>query len=198
MHMICLDMEGVLIPEIWKYYAQITGIDAFKTTTRENPDVKTLFAERFGLMQKYGLSSSHLLHVLESLEPCPGAVDFLDALRMRAPVMILTDTCDLFLKPFMKRFHSPLVLANTCSCLEGTGRLNLVERCRHGKQSIVKAKRALGYEVCAFGDSFNDIAMIEEADIGFLFRPSVSVSRSYPGIPVYQEYDEVLSLVETW
>lgn len=193
---VCLDLEGVLVPEIWELYADHTQIDELAITTRDVRSVWSLFQRRFRIMKQHGLSVEHLLAFIDTIEPFDGAAAFLEDLKSLAETVIITDTCDLFLPSLQRKLHSPDIISNSISYDAAMGMCRFIERETGDKKSFVQRLQSDGYAVCAVGDSFNDIEMLREADAGFLFRPSETVRRVCSDMPVCQAYDEVYHAVE--
>lgn len=191
---VCLDLEGVLVPEIWIAVAERTGIDALRRTTREEPDYDVLMQYRLDLMAEHGLTMSVIQDVIGGLEPLPGAKRFLDALRERTQVVILSDTFEQFAAPLMRQLGWPAIWCHRLVVDDDriTGyRLRMADP----KRNAVLALRGLNYRVIAAGDSYNDTTMLLEADAGFLFHSPENVQREFPQLPAIDEYDDLLAAI---
>jgi phosphoserine/homoserine phosphotransferase len=189
----CLDLEGVLIPEVWINFAERTGIDALRATTRDIPDYNVLMKQRLGILAEHGLGLHDIQEVISSMQPLEGALDFLDWLRERFQVVILSDTFYEFAEPFMRQLAWPTLF---CHRLEVDDRGTVVDyhlRQEDPKRQAVRALKALNFRVIATGDSYNDTTMLEEADAGILFRPPQNVIDEFPQYPVATSYDEARS-----
>lgn len=190
--LICLDMEGVLTPEIWIELAERSGVDELRRTTRDEPDYDALMAHRVDVLGRHGLGMAALRPVIESLEPLPGAREFLDRLRGRHPVVILSDTFREFVGPLMAKLGLPTLFCHSLR-VGGDGRVTgYRRRMEDHKRAAVEAFRALRYTVCAAGDSYNDVRMLGAADAGFLFRPPPGLVREFPQFPVLEDYAGML------
>ena len=191
MQVICLDLEGVLVPEIWIKFAEKTGIDALKATTRDIPDYDELMQQRLRILDEHNLDLAAIQEVIATLEPMPGAKDFLDGLREKYQVIILSDTFYEFSKPLMKQLAWPTIFCHRLE-IDDNGRVaNYVLRQKDPKRQSVKALKSLNYTVFAAGDSYNDTTMLEEADAGFLFRSPQNVIDEFPQYDVTTEYTEL-------
>ena len=192
MNIVCLDLEGVLVPEIWIAFAEKTGIPEFRRTTRDEPDYDKLMHYRMGLLDKHGLGLNEITDVISKIEPLIGACEFLDKLRERTQVMILSDTFDQFGRPLMKKLNWPPLFCNSPT-VDGSGRIvGYKLRCPHTKLTTVKAFQSCGFETIAAGDSFNDLEMIRASKAGFLFRSTDAIKRANPDIPAVETYDDFL------
>jgi phosphoserine / homoserine phosphotransferase len=193
--LVTLDVEGVLLPEIWIAVAERTGIDELRRTTRDEPDYDALMRGRLDLLDRHGLTMSLITDTIAGLKPLPGAAEFLDQLRARTQVILLSDTFAEFARPLMAQLGWPTIL---CHNLEVSGdrivgyRLRMVDQKRHA----VLAFQALGYRVVACGDSYNDVSMLRAADAGFLFRAPTSVRAEFPELPAYQTYEELAGAID--
>lgn len=191
MQVICLDLEGVLVPEIWIKFAEKTGIEALKATTRDIPDYDELMQQRLRILDEHNLDLAAIQEVIATLEPMPGAKDFLDGLREKYQVIILSDTFYEFSKPLMKQLAWPTIFCHRLE-IDDNGRVaNYVLRQKDPKRQSVKALKSLNYTVFAAGDSYNDTTMLEEADAGFLFRSPQNVIDEFPQYDVTTEYTEL-------
>ncbi|HOW87825.1 MAG TPA: bifunctional phosphoserine phosphatase/homoserine phosphotransferase ThrH [Candidatus Omnitrophota bacterium] len=189
----CLDLEGVLIPEIWINVAKKTGIKALEITTRDEPDYDKLMRYRLGILKKQGIRLRDIQNVIQSMRPLPGAKEFLAKLRTRYQVIILSDTYYEFAGPMMKKLGYPALFCNWLSA-DKKGFISQYHlRQKNGKKEAVKGLKRLGFKVVAAGDSYNDIAMLRAADRGILFRPPAKIIRQFPRFPVTKTYRELLS-----
>lgn len=190
---ICLDMEGVIAPEIWVELAERSGIDALRRTTRDEPDYDKLMRYRFEILDRHGLGFDALQPIIEAIEPLPGAVDFLDRLRARYQVVILSDTFYEFVGPLMAKLGRPTLFCHRIE-IDETGRLAGYKlRMPNHKQAAVEAFRKLSFTVYAAGDSYNDTRMLGAANAGFLFRPPQNVIDEFPQFPVHTDYDALIA-----
>ncbi len=197
MDMLVADLEGVFLPEIWINVALKTGIEALKLTTRDISDYNVLMTRRLALLKEHNLSIQDIQAVIATLEPLPGAKETLDWLRSRYQIIILSDTFEEFAKPLMAKLGFPTLL---CHSLTIDPRGNITDynlRIENQKQKAVQALKGLQYRVTAFGDSYNDIDMIQAAHQGFFFKPPASVVTDFPDIPVAQNYDELKAMIES-
>ena len=197
MNIVCLDMEGVLTPEIWIAFSEASGIPELRRTTREEPDYDKLMRWRIGLLKERGLGLKEIQKVIASVEPLPGAKEFLDELRRLAPTVILSDTFAEFAAPLMEKLGQPLLLCNSLD-VDAQGTI-LAHRMRieNSKLTTVRAFQSIGYDTIAAGDSFNDIAMLRASRKGFLFRTSDAVRQAHPGLPAFEEYDGLLAAIRS-
>ncbi len=191
MQVICLDLEGVLVPEIWIKFAEKTGIEALKATTRDIPDYDELMQQRLRILDEHNLDLAAIQEVIATLEPMPGARDFLDGLREKYQVIILSDTFYEFSKPLMKQLAWPTIFCHRLETDDNGRVANYVLRQKDPKRQSVKALKSLNYTVFAAGDSYNDTTMLEEADAGFLFRSPQNVIDEFPQYDVTTEYTEL-------
>lgn len=191
MHLACLDLEGVLVPEIWINVSLRTGIDALKRTTRDEPDYDKLMRGRIEILDRQGLKLADIQEVIGGMEPLDGAPAFLEWLRERFQVIILSDTFDQFSKPLMRKLGWPALFCNTLE-IDAAGRIAGYRlRQRDGKRRAVEALKSLAFSLIAAGDSYNDTSMLAAADAGILFRPPDNVVRDFPEFPVTRSYDEL-------
>jgi phosphoserine/homoserine phosphotransferase len=189
----CLDLEGVLTPEIWINVAAATGIEALRITTRDEPDYDKLMRYRLGILDERGIKLADIQKVIALMGPLEGACEFLAWLRERFQVIILSDTFDEFAKPLLAQLGHPCLFCNSL-VVDAQGRIrDYTLRIRDGKRKAIMALKLLNFEVIAAGDSYNDMTMLSEADVGILFRPSESVVRDYPQFPVTHTYEELKS-----
>ena len=195
MRLICLDLEGILTPEIWIGLAEYTGIDAFRATTRDIPDYNDLMRQRLALMDQHRLGMADIREVVDGLAPLPGAARFVSWIRARFPLVVLSDTYYEFVDPFMDALDRPTLFCHSL-VIEDSGRItDYVLRHPDHKRATAAAFRALNFEVAAVGDSYNDTRMLEEADIGILFRAPDNVLAEFPQFPAVREYAELEDLL---
>ncbi len=190
MNIVCLDLEGVLVPEIWIAFAEETGIPEFARTTRDEPDYGKLMRYRLDLLEKHSLGLDEIQSVIAKIEPMAGAKDFLDALRERVQTVIISDTFAEFAKPLMKKLGWPTLMCNSLEVGEGGKITGWKMRCEKSKLTTVKALQSCGFETIAAGDSFNDLAMIRASKAGFLFRAPDSIKADNPDLPAFETYDD--------
>ena len=195
MNIVCLDMEGVVVPEIWIAFAQESGIPELKRTTRDEPDYGKLMRWRMDILRQHGLGLREIQAVIAKIDPLPGAKAFLDALREETQVVILSDTFDQFAMPLMKKLGYPSLYCNTLE-IDADGFLCGVKmRCDHSKLTTVRALQSCGFDTIASGDSYNDLEMIQASKAGFLFRTTEKIKADYPDIPAFETYDELLTAI---
>ena len=195
-HMLCSDLEGVFVPEIWINVAEKTGIEELRLTTRDISDYNVLMDKRLSILDAHGLTLNDIQAVIAEIEPLPGALEFLDAIRAEHQIIIVSDTFLEFAGPLMEKLKRPTLF---CNCLQvaDTGRITGYElRQENGKKKTTRALQDLNYRVIAFGDSYNDISMLQTADNAFLFRPPENVVREFPQIAVAYEYDQLAALIQ--
>ncbi len=195
MYITCLDLEGVLVPEIWIAFSEKTGIPELRRTTRDEPDYDKLMKFRIEILKEHGLGLKEIQETIASLDPLPGAKEFLDELRSRMQVLILSDTFEQFASPLMKKLGMPTILCNTLEVADNGEITGYKMRCDKSKLTTVKALQSIGYETIASGDSFNDLGMIEASKAGFLFRTTEQLKKDYPQYPAFEEYDELLNAI---
>lgn len=196
MYITCLDLEGVLVPEIWIAFAEETGIPELRRTTRDEPDYDKLMKYRIGILKEHGLGLKEIQATISKIDPMPGAKEFLDELRENSQVLILSDTFTQFAAPLMKKLGQPTIFCNSLEVApdgEITGYKMRVEK---SKLTTVKALQAIGYETIAGGDSFNDLGMITASKFGFLFRSTEQIKKDYPDIPAFEEYGDLLKYLK--
>ena len=196
MNVVCLDMEGVLVPEIWIAFAEASGIPELKKTTRDEPDYDKLMKYRIGILKEHGLGLKEIQAVIEKIDPMPGAREFLDALRAETQVIILSDTFTQFAMPLMKKLGYPTIFCNELVVGDNGEIVDYRMRCEKSKLTTVRALQSCGFETIASGDSFNDLGMIEASKAGFLFKSTEAIKRDYPQYPAYEEYDELLAAIK--
>ena len=195
MNIVCLDMEGVLVPEIWIAFAEESGIPELRRTTRDEPDYDKLMRWRIGILREKGLKLQQIQDVIAKIDPLPGAKEFLDELRSVAQVVILSDTFDQFGMPLMKKLGYPTLLCNTLEIDENGYISRHLMRCEHSKLTTVKALQSIGYDTIAGGDSYNDLEMILHSKAGFLFRTTDKIKADYPQLPAFESYDDLLAAI---
>ena len=195
MNIVCLDMEGVLVPEIWIAFAEASGIPELKRTTRDEPDYDKLMRWRLGVLKEHGLGLKQIQKTIAAIDPLPGAKAFLDALRRRTQVVILSDTFEEFAMPLMEKLGWPTIFCNSLVVAPDGEITDFKMRCAQSKLTTVKALQSMGYDTIASGDSYNDLAMIQASKAGFLFRSTDAIKAQYPQIPAYEEYDGLLSAI---
>jgi phosphoserine/homoserine phosphotransferase len=192
MNIVCLDLEGVLVPEIWIAFAEKTGIPEFRRTTRDEPDYAKLMHFRIDLLERHGLGLKEIQEVIAGVDPLPGAREFLDALRAKTQVAILSDTFYEFAMPLMKKLGYPTLMCNALEVSPEGKITGYRMRCDHSKLTTVKALQGCGFETIAAGDSFNDLEMIRASKAGFLFRSTDAIKAANPDLPAFETYDEFL------
>lgn len=195
MNMVCLDLEGVLVPEIWIAFSEESGIPELRRTTREEPDYDKLMRWRLGILKEHGLKLSDVQNVIAKIDPLPGAKEFLDSLREVTQVVILSDTFEEFAKPLMKKLGWPAILCNNLVISEDGFISDFKMRCKDTKLTTVRAFQSIGYDTIASGDSYNDLDMILAGKAGFLFRSTEKIKNDYPQLPAFETYDELLSAI---
>ena len=196
MDIVCLDLEGVLVPEIWIAFAEKTGIPEFKRTTRDEPDYDKLMRYRMDLLDKHGLGLKEIQAVIAQIDPMEGAKEFLDALRAKTQVLILSDTFYEFAMPLMRKLGYPTLMCNSLVA-DANGKITGYRmRCAQSKLTTVKALQSCGFETIAAGDSFNDLGMIRASKTGFLFRSTEKIKADNPDLPAYETYEEFLKGIE--
>lgn len=196
MNIVCLDMEGVLVPEIWIAFAKETGIEELKLTTRDEPDYDKLMSYRIKILKEHGLGLKEIQDVIAKIDLMPGAKEFLDELRTITQVIILSDTFEQFAAPLMKKLDWPTIFCNSLEVSESGEITGFKMRCPQSKLTTVKALQSCGFDTIASGDSFNDLGMIQASKAGFLFKSTEAIKRDYPDIPAYEEYDELLAAIK--
>ncbi len=197
MNIVCLDMEGVLTPEIWVAFAEASGIPELKRTTRDEPDYDKLMRWRIGILKEHGLGLKEIQETIAKIDPLPGAKAFLDELRSITQVVILSDTFEEFARPLMKKLGWPAIFCNSLEVAESGEITGFRMRCQQSKLTTVKGLQAIGYETIASGDSYNDLGMIQASKAGFLFRSTEQIKADHPEIPAYEEFDELLAAIKT-
>ncbi len=193
MNIVCLDLEGVLVPEIWIAFAQASGIPELRRTTRDEPDYDKLMRWRLGILKEHGLGLKEIQAVIATTDPMPGAKEFLDELRSMTQTVILSDTFEQFAKPLMEKLGWPTLFCNTLEVGENGEITGFQMRCRQSKLTTVKALQSIGYDTIAAGDSYNDLAMIRAGKAGFLFKSTPQIKADNPDLPAYETYGELLA-----
>ena len=196
MNIVCLDMEGVLVPEIWIAFAEETGIPELKLTTRDEPDYDKLMNYRIKILKEHGLGLKEIQDVISKIDLMPGAKEFLDELRTITQVIVLSDTFEQFATPLMKKLDWPTIFCNTLEVAENGEITGFKMRCPQSKLTTVKALQSIGYDTIASGDSFNDLGMIQASKAGFLFKSTDAIKNDYPDIPAFEEYSELLEAIK--
>lgn len=195
MEVVCLDMEGVLVPEIWIAFSEATGIPELKRTTRDEPDYDKLMRFRIGILKEHGLGLKEIQDTIATIDPFPGAGEFLDELRSLTQVIILSDTFYQFAMPLMKKLGYPSLFCNELIA-SSTGEITGFKmRCVQSKLTTVKGLQAMGFDTIAAGDSFNDLGMIQASRAGFLFRSTEQIKKDYPQYPAFEEYSDLLAAI---
>ncbi len=196
MTVVCLDLEGVLVPEIWIAFAKASGIPELTRTTRDEPDYNKLMKWRLGILKEHGLGLNEIRAIIEKIEPMDGAKAFLDELRSLTQVMIISDTFTQFGMPLMKKLGYPTLLCNTLEVAENGEITGYKMRVENSKYTTVKALQTMGYETVAAGDSYNDLAMIRASKAGFLFKSTDKIKADNPDLLAFENYDELLSAIK--
>lgn len=196
MEIVCLDLEGVLVPEIWIAFAQASGIPELKRTTRDEPDYDKLMQYRIDILKEHGLGLKDVQDVIATIDPLPGAKEFLDQLREETQVIIISDTFKEFAKPLMKKLGWPTIFCNSLVVSEAGEITGFTMRIEQSKLTTVKALQSIGYDTIASGDSYNDLGMIQASKAGFLFRSTEQIKKDHPKLPAYETYDELLAAIE--
>ena len=190
MNIVCLDLEGVLVPEIWIAFAEASGIPELKRTTRDEPDYDKLMKWRLGILKEHGLGLKEIQETIAKIDPLPGAREFLDSLRELTQVIIISDTFTQFAKPLMKKLGWPTLFCNTLEVAENGEITGFKMRCEQSKLTTVKALQSVGFETIASGDSHNDLGMIQASKAGFLFRSTDAIKKEFPELPAFEEYND--------
>ena len=195
MNIVCLDMEGVLVPEIWIAFSEESGIPELRRTTRDEPDYDKLMAWRIGILKEHGLKLKDVQDTIAKIDPLPGAKDFLDELRTTTQVIVLSDTFSQFAQPLMKKLGWPTLFCNELVIGEDGYIEDIRMRCEHSKLTTVRGLQAIGFDTIAAGDSYNDLEMIQASKAGFLFRTTDKIKADFPQYPAFEEYDEFLAAI---
>lgn len=196
MNIVCLDLEGVLVPEIWIAFAEESGIPELKRTTRDEPDYDKLMHWRLGILKEHGLGLKEIQETIAKIDPIPGAKEFLDQLREMTQVIIISDTFTQFAGPLMKKLGYPTIFCNSLEVAEDGEITGFKIRIENSKYSTVKALQSIGYDTIASGDSHNDLGMIKASKAGFLFKSTDQIKQDNPDIPAYETYDELLAAIK--
>ena len=196
MNIVCLDLEGVLVPEIWIAFAEESGIPELKRTTRDEPDYDKLMHWRLGVLKEHGLGLKEIQETIAKIDPLPGAKEFLDELRATTQVIIISDTFTQFAGPLMKKLGYPTIFGNSLEVAPDGEITGFKMRCEDSKLTTVKALQSIGYETIASGDSHNDLAMIQASKAGFLFRSTEQIKKDYPELPAFESYDDLLAAIK--
>lgn len=196
MNIVCLDMEGVLVPEIWIVFAEATGIEELKRTTRDEPDYDKLMQYRLDILRKHNLGIKEIQETISKMDPIPGAKEFLDELRTITQVIIISDTFEQFAQPLMKKLGWPTLFCNSLEIAEDGTITDYKMRVEKSKYTTVKALQSIGFDTIASGDSHNDMGMIQASKAGFLFKSTESIKAEYPDIPAFDEYDDLLAAIK--
>lgn len=192
----CLDLEGVLVPEIWIAFSEASGIPELKKTTRDEPDYNKLMEYRIAILKEHGLGLKEIQETIAKIDPLPGAKEFLDKLRDICQVIIISDTFTQFAKPLMEKLGMPTIFCNELVVGENGEITGYKMRCEPSKLTTVKALQSCGFETIASGDSFNDLGMIEASKAGFLFKSTEQLKKDYPQYPAFEEYDDLLEAIK--
>lgn len=196
MYITCLDLEGVLVPEIWIAFAEATGIEELKKTTRDEPDYDKLMRYRLQILKEHGLGLKEIQDTIATIDPMPGAKEFLDELRSLCQVIIISDTFSQFATPLMKKLGWPTIFCNSLEVADNGEITGFKMRCEKSKLTTVKALQSIGYDTIASGDSFNDLGMIGASKAGFLFKSTEQIKKDYPQYPAFDTYDELMAAIK--
>lgn len=196
MYITCLDVEGVLVPEIWIAFAEASGIPELKKTTRDEPDYDKLMKWRLGILKEHGLGLKEIQDVIAKIDPLPGAKEFLDELRSFSQVILISDTFTQFAAPLMEKLGRPTLFCNTLEVAENGEITGFKMRVEQSKLTTVKALQSIGFDTIASGDSYNDLGMIQASKAGFLFKSTDAIKSEYPEIPAYETYDELYDAIK--
>ena len=196
MNIVCLDLEGVLVPEIWIAFAEETGIPELKRTTRDEPDYDKLMKYRINILKEHGLGLKEIQDTIAKIDPMPGAKEFLDELRAMTQVIIISDTFTQFAGPLMKKLGYPTIFCNSLEVAEDGEITGFKMRIENSKLTTVKALQSIGYQTIASGDSHNDLGMIKASKAGFLFRSTEEIKKEYPELPAFETYDKLMDAIK--
>ena len=196
MNIVCLDLEGVLVPEIWIAFSEETKIPELRITTRDEPDYDKLMQYRLNILREHDLGLKEIQNVISKIDPLPGAKEFLDELRSVTQVLILSDTFEQFAAPLMKKLGMPTIFCNTLEVAESGEITGYHMRCAQSKLTTVKALQSIGYDTVTSGDSYNDLGMILASKAGFLFRSTDKIKADYPDLPAFEEFDDLLAAIK--
>ncbi len=196
MNIVCLDLEGVLVPEIWIAFSEASGIPELRRTTRDEPDYDKLMKWRIGILKEHGLGLKEIQETIAKIDPLPGAKEFLDELRSMTQVIIISDTFTQFATPLMEKLGWPTIFCNSLEVAESGEITGFKMRIENSKLTTVKALQSIGYETIASGDSYNDLAMIQASKAGFLFRSTDRIKADFPQLPAFEEYKDLLDAIK--
>ncbi len=196
MNIVCLDLEGVLVPEIWIAFAEASGIPELKRTTRDEPDYDKLMKWRIGILKEHGLGLKEIQDTIAGIEPLPGAKEFLDELRGLTQVIIISDTFTQFASPLMEKLGRPTIFCNSLEVADSGEITGFKMRIENSKLTTVRALQSIGYDTIASGDSYNDLAMIQASKAGFLFRSTEKIKADYPKLPAFDTYGELMEAIK--
>ena len=196
MNIVCLDLEGVLVPEIWIAFAEASGIPELKRTTRDEPDYDKLMKWRIGILKEHGLGLKEIQETIAKIDPIPGAKEFLDELRSMTQVIIISDTFSQFAGPLMKKLGWPTIFCNSLEVAEDGEITGFKMRCEQSKLTTVKALQSIGFETIASGDSHNDLGMILASKAGFLFKSTEAIKADHPELPAFENYEELMAAIK--
>ena len=197
MNIVCLDLEGVLVPEIWIAFAEASGIPELKRTTRDEPDYDKLMKWRIGILKEHGLGLKEIQDTIAKIDPIPGAKEFLDELRSITQVIIISDTFSQFAGPLMKKLGYPTIFCNSLEVAENGEITGFKMRVENSKYTTVKALQSIGFQTIASGDSHNDLGMIQASKAGFLFKSTEQITKDHPELPAYETYDELMAAIKS-
>ena len=196
MNIVCLDLEGVLVPEIWIAFAEASGIPELKRTTRDEPDYDKLMKWRLGILKEHGLGLKEIQETIAKIDPIPGAKEFLDELRSITQVIIISDTFSQFAGPLMKKLGYPTIFCNSLEVADNGEITGFKMRVENSKYTTVKALQSIGFQTCASGPSHNDLGMIQASKAGFLFKSTEQIKKAHPELPAYETYDELMAAIK--
>ena len=196
MNSVCLDLEGVLVPEIWIAFAEASGIPELKRTTRDEPDYDKLMKWRLGILKEHGLGLKEIQETIAKIDPIPGAKEFLDELRSITQVIIISDTFSQFAGPLMKKLGYPTIFCNSLEVADNGEITGFRMRVENSKYTTVKALQSIGFQTIASGDSHNDLGMIQASKAGFLFKSTEQIKKAHPELPAYETYDELMAAIK--
>ena len=196
MEIVCLDLEGVLVPEIWIAFAEASGIPELKRTTRDEPDYNKLMKWRLGILKEHNLGLKEIQETIAKIDPMPGAKEFLDELRSMTQVIIISDTFTQFAKPLMEKLGWPTIFCNSLEVADNGEITGFKMRIENSKLTTVKALQSIGYETIASGDSYNDLGMIQASKAGFLFKSTDKIKADHPELPAFETYDELMAAIK--
>ena len=196
MNIVCLDLEGVLVPEIWIAFAEASGIPELKRTTRDEPDYDKLMKWRLGILKEHGLGLKEIQETIAKIDPIPGAKEFLVELRSITQVIIISDTFSQFAGPLMKKLGYPTIFCNSLEVADNGKITGFKMRVENSKYTTVKALQSIGFQTIASGDSHNDLGMIQASKAGFLFKSTEQIKKAHPELPAYETYDELMAAIK--